>query len=75
MKRYYRTLLFAVLASGIMFGAHVTFAQGDARQNALTLEQRGQNAEAEQAWQSIASSNPQSAEAYAHLGLDRKSVV
>ena len=69
MKRYYRTLLFAVLASGIMFGAHVTFAQGDARQNALTLEQRGQNAEAEQAWQSIASSNPQSAEAYAHLGL------
>jgi tetratricopeptide (TPR) repeat protein len=69
VKRYYRTLLFAVLASGIMFGAHVTFAQGDARQNALTLEQRGQNAEAEQAWQSIASSNPQSAEAYAHLGL------
>ena len=69
MKGYYRTLLFAVLASGIMFGAHVTFAQGDARQNALTLEQRGQNAEAEQAWQSIASSNPQSAEAYAHLGL------
>ena len=69
MKGYYRTLLFAVLASGIMFGAHVTFAQGDARQNALTLEQRGQSAEAEQAWQSIASSNPQSAEAYAHLGL------
>jgi tetratricopeptide (TPR) repeat protein len=69
VKGYYRTLLFAVLASGIMFGAHVTFAQGDARQNALTLEQRGQSAEAEQAWQSIASSNPQSAEAYAHLGL------
>ena len=69
MKGYHRTLLFTVLASGIMFGAHVTFAQGDARRNALTLEQQGQNAEAEQAWQSIARSNPQSAEAYAHLGL------
>ena len=52
-----------------MVGAHVTFAQGDARQNALTLEQQGQNAEAEQAWQSIARSNPQNAEAFAHLGL------
>lgn len=69
MKGYYRTLLFAVLASGIMFGAQVTFAQGDARQNALTLEQQGQNADAEEAWQSIVRSNPQSAEAYAHLGL------
>ena len=35
----------------------------------MELEQQGRNAEAEQAWQNIARSNPKSAEAFAHLGL------
>ncbi|HEY0794191.1 MAG TPA: tetratricopeptide repeat protein [Acidisarcina sp.] len=39
------------------------------RDNALTLEQRGQFAEAERVWQSIAKAEPKSAEAFAHLGL------
>src|SRR5436309_10317206 len=70
MKQDLRVWLLAALVCGTIFGAHVMFAQGGAaRQNALTLEQRGQNAEAEQAWQSIARSNPQNAEAFAHLGL------
>ncbi len=47
----------------------LTFAQGDPRAQALALEQQGRNAEAEQAWKSIAEANPQNAEPYAHLGL------
>ncbi len=44
-------------------------AQDSSRQNALTLEQQGKNAEAEQAWKNITRSDPQNAEAFAHLGL------
>jgi tetratricopeptide (TPR) repeat protein len=47
----------------------LTFAQGDPRAEALALEQQGRNAEAEQAWKSIAEANPQNPEPYAHLGL------
>lgn len=39
------------------------------RQRAMTLEQAGQNTEAEKIWNSIANANPQNAEALAHLGL------
>ena len=39
------------------------------RANAIALEQRGNNAEAEQAWQTIANADPRNAEALAHLGL------
>jgi tetratricopeptide (TPR) repeat protein len=51
------------------FGTAILSAQSDARQKALALEQQGQNAEAEQAWQSIAQRDPSNAEALAHLGL------
>lgn len=40
-----------------------------ARANAIALEQRGDNAGAEQAWQTIAKADPRNAEALAHLGL------
>lgn len=53
----------------LIFGTAIVSAQEGSRQNALTLEQQGQNAEAERAWQSIARSKPQNAEAFAHLGL------
>lgn len=39
------------------------------RANAIALEQRGDNAAAEQAWQSLAKADPANAEAFAHLGL------
>jgi tetratricopeptide (TPR) repeat protein len=45
-------------------------AQGtSSRQQALALEQQGDNASAEKVWRAIASSNPRNAEAFAHLGL------
>ena len=40
-----------------------------ARANAIALEQRGDNAGAEHAWQTIAKADPRNAEALAHLGL------
>lgn len=39
------------------------------RNRALVLEQQGKNAEAEEAWHEIAKAEPNSPEAYAHLGL------
>jgi tetratricopeptide (TPR) repeat protein len=39
------------------------------RQNAIALEQQGRNSEAEAAWQAVAAAEPNSAEAYAHLGF------
>jgi tetratricopeptide (TPR) repeat protein len=39
------------------------------RQEAMRLEQQGSFAAAEQAWRAILKSDPQNAEAYAHLGL------
>ena len=53
----------------VLVACTLVFAQGDARTEALTLEQQGRNAEAEQAWKSIAEANPKNPEAFAHLGL------
>jgi len=39
------------------------------RLNAMALEQKGQNAEAEEIWGAIAKADPRDAEALAHLGL------
>lgn len=69
MKRHRRSLLLLGALWVVTFGASVLSAQDGSIQHALTLEQQGQNTEAEQAWQSIARSNPHNAEAFAHLGL------
>ena len=53
----------SIAVCGTMYGQTVT------RQTAMQLEQQGKNAEAEQAWRSIAKANPRNAEAYAHMGL------
>lgn len=69
VKRHRRSLLLLGALWVVTFGAYVLSAQDGSIQHALTLEQQGQNTEAEQAWQSIARSNPHNAEAFAHLGL------
>ena len=69
MKRQNRTWLLVGALWVVVSGTAILSAQGDARQNALALEQQGKNAEAEQAWQNIAQGNPQNAEAFAHLGV------
>jgi tetratricopeptide (TPR) repeat protein len=43
--------------------------QASTPSQALALEQKGQNAEAEQAWLSVLDADPRNAEALAHLGL------
>ena len=66
--------MFASVAfCGVLF-ASIAFettsvAQTNGRENALALEQHGQMAAAEDAWRAVASADPQSAEAFAHLGL------
>jgi len=69
VKRQSQTWLLLGVLWVVIPGTTILSAQDSARQNAMALEQRGQNAEAEQAWQNIARSNPKSAEAFAHLGL------
>ena len=69
MKGQSQTWLLLGVLWVVIFGTTILSAQDSSRQNALALEQRGQNAEAEQAWQNIARSNPKSAEVFAHLGL------
>ena len=69
MKHRSQTWLLLRVLWVVLSGATILAAQDSSRQNALALEQRGQNAEAEQAWQSIARDNPQNAEAFAHMGL------
>lgn len=49
--------------------AQVKAAPDPRRQEALTLEQQGKNAEAEAAWRVYLTAHPSSAEPYAHLGL------
>jgi tetratricopeptide (TPR) repeat protein len=44
-------------------------ATKDQRQAAITLEQKGMNAEAETAWRAVLKTHPANSEAYAHLGL------
>ena len=53
----------------IPMGSLLVFAQAARRADALAFEQQGRNAEAEQAWKSIADANPENPEAFAHLGL------
>jgi tetratricopeptide (TPR) repeat protein len=43
--------------------------RAQARQQAMTLEQKGQNSEAEEIWGAIVKADPRDAEALAHLGL------
>lgn len=69
MKRQGQTWLLLGVLWVLVSGISILSAQDGSRQNALALEQQGRNAEAEQAWESIARSNPQNAEAFAHLGL------
>lgn len=69
MKRQGQTWLLLGVLWVLVSGTSILSAQDGSRQNALALEQQGRNAEAEQAWESIARSNPQNAEAFAHLGL------
>ena len=69
MKRQGHTWLLVGALWSVISGTAILLAQGGARQSALALEQQGRNAEAEQAWQSLAQGNPQNAEAFAHLGL------
>jgi len=68
VSRNCRTWL-AAAAVWIACGTASLCAQGDARQNALALEQQGRSGEAEAAWQAIAKSDPRNAEAFAHMGL------
>jgi tetratricopeptide (TPR) repeat protein len=49
--------------------AQMATASADSRENALTLEQQGRNAESEAAWRAYLQAHPASSEAYAHLGL------
>jgi len=63
-----------VLWVGLLTVADSSLAQVGAapdlrRREALTLEQQGKNAEAEDAWRAVLKAHPSSAEAYAHLGL------
>ncbi len=62
----FRNLGAALLAAACVLPA---FAQGIDRTTAIALEQQGQNAEAEQAWQALLQTDPKNAEALAHLGL------
>src|ERR1700761_9029430 len=52
----------------ILIAATAAIAQ-EARQKAFALEAQGQNADAEQIWQGIATADPKNAEAFAHMGL------
>ena len=62
-----------VLWAGLLIIADSCVAQvkaaTDSRQEAMTLEQQGKNTEAEAAWRAVLKTSPDSAEAYAHLGL------
>ena len=62
-----------VLWAGLLIVSDSCFAQvkaaTDSRQEGMTLEQQGKNTEAEAAWRAVLKAHPESAEAYAHLGL------
>jgi tetratricopeptide (TPR) repeat protein len=63
-------LLACVLAVfGSAGGSAQSMDAAGLRANAIAFEQRGENAEAEQAWRTIAETDPRNAEALAHLGL------
>ena len=62
-----------MLWAGLLIAGDSCLAQvksaADSRQEAMTLEQQGKNVEAEAAWRAVLKAHPESAEAYAHLGL------
>lgn len=64
-------LVFGILPAAAFSPADLYAQAASPSQQAIALEQQGQLAEAEQAWQSITVQNPQSVEAWAHLGLVR----
>jgi tetratricopeptide (TPR) repeat protein len=72
-KRSHSTLALASLVAIALIVLPVLVAQendqAQARMNAMALEQKGLNAEAEQIWSTIAKADPGDAEALAHLGL------
>ncbi len=49
--------------------AQTTVSRVSLRDNAIALEQQGKTAEAEAAWRAVLGAQPNSAEAYAHLGF------
>ncbi len=72
-RSYYSALVFAGLVAIALIDLPELVAQVDdqaqARLNAMALEQKGRNAEAERIWSAIAKADPGDAEALAHLGL------
>jgi tetratricopeptide (TPR) repeat protein len=68
-----RTIAFvcalAIALAVIPSAAGQNNGQASTPSQALALEQKGQNAEAKQAWLSVLDANPRNAEALAHLGL------
>jgi tetratricopeptide (TPR) repeat protein len=58
-----------VLLFCLSLGSALVFAQDNSRAEALTLEQQGENAQAEQVWKAIADANPENPEPFAHMGL------
>lgn len=56
-----------LLAAGNVAGQQTSVE--DQRQAAIVLEQQGKNAEAEVAWRAVLAAQPNSAEAYAHIGF------
>ena len=67
LRRRHLALVFAGIALLTISIRAQTQDQG--RQQAMTLEQQGNFADAETAWRAILKTHPSSAEAYAHLGL------
>ena len=62
-------VLWLVLLLGVASSLHPAALAQTSRTDALALEAAGHNAEAEQAWHSIAERDPGNAEAFAHQGL------
>jgi len=56
-----------LLAASNVVGQQASFEQQ--RQAAIALEQQGKNSEAEVAWRAVLAAQPNSAEAYAHIGF------
>jgi len=72
-KRKHLTLLSACMVMGALLLMPILRSQEEdeahLRSKAMALEQQGTNREAEQVWDRIAKTDPQNAEALAHLGL------
>ena len=69
LKRMRLSSFCLLLAGFFSVGTHAVFAQDNRRQEALAFEQQGKNVEAGEIWLAIAKSDPQNAEAVAHLGF------